>query len=77
MSHSFANSALGEHLFNASHNKILTADALKEMEILMANYGVLYKFVSCLYQVKEAVYRLLLLSLSGTLLFWARMTFCC
>lgn len=77
MSHSLANSAVGEHVFNASHNKILTADALTEMGILMPNYGVLYKFVSCLYQVKEAVYRLLLILLSRAVLFWARMTFCC
>lgn len=39
MSHSFVNSAFGENILNALHSKILTADVLVEIGILMPNGG--------------------------------------
>jgi len=63
MSYSFVNSAFGKHIFSALHNKVLIADVLTEIGILMPNCGYRSKFVSCPYQVKEPVCRLLLLVL--------------
>lgn len=60
-------------IFKAPHNKILTADVLTEIGILMPNCGYWSKFVSCLYRVKEAVQRLLPQVLSCAVL----LTFCC